>query len=310
MPFGRVFGALFFGIVCAAGALRAGGATGLAAAALCVALAVALLTRRAWARWAGVAGAAAVTVVAGARMGDAPTPLELLVLFAAPLTAALLVWPATGRRADATPARARDPLAWASAGALAVLLAAAFLGGALPYAGRAAGEAAPLAAPSPSPSSRGAVQAASDVARTPDAQPAPDPRGEEPAQVEWTDFASGIERAKEEDRPMLVHFTAAWCGYCRKMDRETWTHPTVIREASTWIPVRVDIDSRQDLAGRYGIRGTPSQLVVAPSGRVLARAGGYQTPRELLDWLEEAEARVSGASAARDPIRGLAAGGR
>ena len=59
---------------------------------------------------------------------------------------------------------------------------------------------------------------------------------------------------------------------------------------------RVDIDDERrrngysgtELARTYRVSGTPTQMLVDPSGRVLSRAGGFQTPRQLLMWLESA----------------------
>src|SRR5690349_18588878 len=47
--------------------------------------------------------------------------------------------------------------------------------------------------------------------------------------VQWLDFESGFAKAKKEHKILLVDVYTDWCGYCKVMDRETYTNDTVIR---------------------------------------------------------------------------------
>jgi len=90
-----------------------------------------------------------------------------------------------------------------------------------------------------------------------------------------------------QDRAMLVNFDASWCGYCRKMDRETWKHPTVVAR----------------LGEMVAVRGTPTILLVDGDGQVAARAGGFMDSRQFLEWLEEGLAGVGAARPVDSTIR-------
>lgn len=293
MPFGRIFAAVFFGVICGGFGLRklfeAGAGDrwfgGLAALAG-ISLAVALLTRRGWARWAGIVAAALISWFGVSRLPAAMTPGLLLAILGSVASMVLLMLPATGRVRDATGGpirRGLDPAALAAAIALAGM-AFLYVQGMAPAVATAAAApaAAPIGAESPT---ENLYLPVNDVAS---AKPAP-------SRVVWTDFGSGIQQAKERDVPMLVHFYASWCGYCKKMDRETWADPEVVARTAGMINVRVDVDqtevvrgySGERVAGRYGIRGTPSQMIVDGDGELLARAGGFQRPGQLLGWLED-----------------------
>lgn len=266
MPFGSIFGALFFGGLCvlvAAGLLGhptvSGKLAGVFLALLGGSLACGLLTRRAWARWGGLLCSALVFGLALPRLSELATVADHLVLLSALATAVLLALPATGR-AGAEPPRRRGP---GVAGAIAVT---SFLG----------------------------LLVVGLIARGPGAPPA-GAQGALPAstlgtRVQWRDLSSGLQSARESGKPVLATFVTSWCPYCNKMRKETWRSAAVVERLASTIPVRVDIENAgqhgPELADRFGIRGYPVQILFAPDGEVLARADGYQTPSQLVQWLD------------------------
>ena len=52
-------------------------------------------------------------------------------------------------------------------------------------------------------------------------------------EVRWYDFTTGYSLAKEQDKILLVDVYTDWCGWCKKMDRDTYTDSAVIHTASS-----------------------------------------------------------------------------
>lgn len=75
-------------------------------------------------------------------------------------------------------------------------------------------------------------------------------------------------RIATAERPVLVEFTAAWCGPCKAQA----TILDKFAESSAAIVALVDVDDCPELAARFGVRGMPT---------LLAFRGGKETGRRL-----------------------------
>ncbi|MCG8476061.1 MAG: thioredoxin fold domain-containing protein [Cytophagales bacterium] len=46
--------------------------------------------------------------------------------------------------------------------------------------------------------------------------------------IQWLTFEQAMEKMKKEPRKIIVDVYTDWCGYCKKMDRETFSNPKVV----------------------------------------------------------------------------------
>lgn len=78
--------------------------------------------------------------------------------------------------------------------------------------------------------------------------------------------------------PVIVDFTAVWCGPCKMLD------PIVKQLAQEWEGkirfVKLDVDDNPDLAMKYQVMGVPT-LILFSQGKPVERITGYQ-PKERL----------------------------
>lgn len=82
----------------------------------------------------------------------------------------------------------------------------------------------------------------------------------------------------ESEEPVLIDFTATWCGPCKALA------PVVEKLADATVGrlkvAKVDIDDSPQTATRYGIRGAPT-IVVFRNGKEAARHIGVTTEKRL-----------------------------
>jgi uncharacterized protein len=101
----------------------------------------------------------------------------------------------------------------------------------------------------------------------------------------WSDAAFAT--AKREHKFVIMDLEAVWCHWCHVMDETTYKDPKVISlMGSRYVAVRVDQDSRPDLANRYEDYGWPATIVFAADGSEIARRRGYLNPAEMASMLQ------------------------
>jgi thioredoxin:protein disulfide reductase len=94
-------------------------------------------------------------------------------------------------------------------------------------------------------------------------------------------------RAETERRPMLIDFTAEWCGACKELSRITFSDPTVMEEAQRFVAVQVDATNEDDDAvdrvkNRYRVVGLPTVVLLGSDGRERARFTEFVPPDRFL----------------------------
>lgn len=112
----------------------------------------------------------------------------------------------------------------------------------------------------------------------------------QPDPISWrAGFAEARAEARATRRPIWLQFTGPWCGYCRQMERESFTRPDVAALARRrLVPVQARPDEDAALAQHFGINAVPATILLSPDGEILARLDGYADPGTFLALLNRA----------------------
>src|SRR5688572_7981993 len=99
---------------------------------------------------------------------------------------------------------------------------------------------------------------------------------------------AAFDRARREDKPILLDIGAVWCHWCHVMDRESYEDAeTAALINELFVPVKVDRDERPDVDARYqravqtmtGQGGWPLTAFLTPDGDVYY-GGTYFPPTD------------------------------
>lgn len=114
--------------------------------------------------------------------------------------------------------------------------------------------------------------------------PLPASAGEE---IKWMSLEAAKVEAQKTGKPIMISFYTTWCGYCKKLERETFREPAVIKTLNAYfLPVKLDGDDEAGLARKYLVRGFPTIVFVDAEGKTLLASPGYRPPEHFMGLLK------------------------
>ena len=88
--------------------------------------------------------------------------------------------------------------------------------------------------------------------------------------IKWQGYNDGIAKAKRNRKPAIIVFYANWCPTCKKYGA-IFKNKKIIKAASDFVMIRVNMDTHSKLSSDYGFDGeyVPRTFAVYPDGKVM-----------------------------------------
>ena len=118
----------------------------------------------------------------------------------------------------------------------------------------------------------------------------------EKERLQWMSFDEGIATAKKSNKKVLIDVYTDWCGWCKKMDKDTYTEEKVSDYLSkNYVVIKLNAESskklsfqeksytEQELAGAFGVTGYPTTIFLSSSGGPITLVPGYSDAKRFSD---------------------------
>lgn len=111
--------------------------------------------------------------------------------------------------------------------------------------------------------------------------------------IEWQpSFEAALEKAKAENKLVMVDFHAEWCGACRSLEQKTFPDAAVVAGSRRFVNVKVDTDRQSAIAARYGVRSLPTIGWLRGDGSPVGGIVGAYPPKYFVQAMEAAQKRA------------------
>lgn len=119
--------------------------------------------------------------------------------------------------------------------------------------------------------------------------------------ITWLKFEEAVAANEANPKMLLVDVYTDWCGWCKKMDRDTFTHSDVISYVNErFYAVKLNAeDSKRtfdfmgktyteaEMAAIMRVRSYPNFVVIDPTLQNMAQMPGYRQPAAFISGIDE-----------------------
>ncbi len=113
--------------------------------------------------------------------------------------------------------------------------------------------------------------------------------------IKWINsYDQALNLARAQSKPIMVDFYTEWCGWCKRLDQETYKDQRVAIISMSFICLKIDGDKNSALVQKYNVSGYPTILFLDPSGKVIGGGPGYRDGDTMLNEMNVALQKTAG----------------
>jgi thiol-disulfide isomerase/thioredoxin len=109
----------------------------------------------------------------------------------------------------------------------------------------------------------------------------------EDPEINWLTYNAGMDKANNQNLPVIIDFYADWCGPCQNMDEQLYTDSRVITKSIGFAMIKVNGDYNRDLMNQYNVESYPTIVFLDRNGNEVDRwlGWGYNIESQIVQFL-------------------------
>jgi thiol:disulfide interchange protein len=109
--------------------------------------------------------------------------------------------------------------------------------------------------------------------------------------IQWqTDLDRALSMAKSNRSKVIVDVYTDWCGWCKKMDKDIYTHPKVVALSDSFVFLKLNAEDGsqgQRFSKSMNVKGFPTTIILDQEGRSVNLIRGF--PRSIDQFIHTLE---------------------
>ena len=103
-----------------------------------------------------------------------------------------------------------------------------------------------------------------------------------------------LSAAKKSGKPVVMVFSAAWCGPCQTMKKEVYPSAAVkaFHDKFIWAYLDIDDERNERVSKKFGVSSIPHIEFLNAEGKEIDKQIGSNSPEDLAKTLESVLAKV------------------
>jgi thiol:disulfide interchange protein len=105
---------------------------------------------------------------------------------------------------------------------------------------------------------------------------------EKEIKISWTEaYKDALEEAKKTKKPLLVFVYASWCGWCKKMERETCADKDIVKLTDSFVCLKINSEEDEEFSSKFKVKEFPCVVFLKSDGSEIERHLGFKTVEEF-----------------------------
>jgi len=100
--------------------------------------------------------------------------------------------------------------------------------------------------------------------------------------IKWSGaLGESLAAARDAKKPLAIFVYAAWCGWCKKMERETFADKKIVKLSDSFVCYKANPEEDEEFSSRFKIKEFPCVIFLKSDGTEIERHLGFKTAEEF-----------------------------